>query len=89
MVLTENLMPFIISLLMGLLLGIFMGKILVDSFNFTERGRPIVPPLILSIDWITLGLSMLAWLAISFMASYVVALASWHIRAAEELRITE
>lgn len=64
----EHLTIGVIGIGIGTWAGSFMSKSLVSSLSVTERGQPIIPPFIITIDWTILSINYIA-LGLVFMTS--------------------
>jgi len=64
----EHLAIAVIGIGIGTWAGSFMSRSLVSSLSVTERGQPVIPPFIITIDWTILSINYIA-LGLIFVAS--------------------
>ena len=85
-VLFEQLTVVVLGLGLGLLLGTQAGPILLDLFALTPDGRDVLPPLIFSIDWKTLGMVLAAIVGILVVNALGVLAFLWRLELQSALR---
>ncbi|MBI2965274.1 MAG: ABC transporter permease [Chloroflexi bacterium] len=69
----EQLSITLVGLLLGTVAGVAMTRVAVDSVSHTESGRPVLPPFVLSMEWLPVmlvfgGLALVAAAALGRMA---------------------
>ncbi len=89
LVLLENTIVLLASFGTGILLGSLTGLRVTTIFNFTERGFPIVPPLVLTINWQTLLFLFVSWLGLFLLSSMAQAASAFRASVATTLRLAE
>ena len=79
----EHMVIVVIGLATGTAAGFAMSNILVSAVAVTERGKPVLPPFVVTTDWALMGPIYIALIAVFAVALY------WLTRMASKVDLSE